>query len=281
MGSMDLSLVIPTLNEAESLGSLVAALTSELDARLGEAYEIIVVDDGSTDGTEQIATALASVYPTVRLLQRPGRGLATAVVYGWQQAEGRVLAVMDGDLQHPPPVLMQLFDALEQGATLAVASRYQSSSTADWRGSRRSLSHLAQQLGAMLLPSVFAQLSDPLSGYFALRRELVQGRSLNPVGYKILIEVVARSGIRRSNIAEVGYHFGQRRAGQSKATVRQALSYLCHLVRLRLALWQRKAIAPRRFSSSTVVTCRPQKQVSQKLVPRKTPLQEPAARNLP
>src|SRR5450631_4316981 len=101
-----LSLVVPTYNEAASIAQLLRELATLLDGLLGGAYEIIVVDDDSPDGTWQVALAVAQELPALRVMRRlHERGLSTAVIRGWQAARGDVLAVIDGDLQHPPQVL--------------------------------------------------------------------------------------------------------------------------------------------------------------------------------
>ena len=243
--SLRFSLVIPTFNEIASLAELVAQLDRLLEAALPKQYEIIVVDDNSPDGTAGLAAQLAEQYPAVKLLHRPReRGLATAVVRGWQQAQGEFLAVMDGDLQHPPGVVLGLLDALEQGANLAVASRYVSEGRmGQWKGWRRSLSRSAQLLGKLILPRLFTQLSDPLSGCFALRREMIAGRSLHPLGYKILLEVLARSScthLTADSVTEVGYCFQPRQSGRSKVTAEHYWQYIAHLMRLRWALWNQR-----------------------------------------
>jgi dolichol-phosphate mannosyltransferase len=90
-------------------------------------------------------------------------------------------------------------------------------------------------LGLLILPEVIGRLSDPMSGYFMVRRKAVVGKSLSPVGYKILIEVTGRGRIRW--IGEVGYVFREREAGTSKVTWKQYIEYIHHLLRLRFALW--------------------------------------------
>jgi dolichol-phosphate mannosyltransferase len=233
--SIRLSLVIPTYNEGRNVGDLVAALTALLDPVLGEAYELIVVDDDSPDRTWAIAAGLRARFPRLRVMRRRGeRGLSTAVLRGWQAARGEVLAVIDADLQHPPEVTLLLWREIEQGADLAVASRHVAGGgVSDWALHRRVLSRGAQLLGLLLLPGVLGRVSDPMSGYFMVRRAAVAGREMSPLGYKILVEVIGRGQIRW--IGEVGYVFRERTDGESKVTSRLYVDYLRHLVRLRLA----------------------------------------------
>ena len=118
------SLIIPTYNEGKNIRSIVHQLTSLLDPVLPEQYELIVVDDNSPDRTWELALNLMAEYPQLRVMRRQQeRGLSTAVIRGWQAASGDVLGVIDGDLQHPPEVLLNLLGTIEQGADLAVASR--------------------------------------------------------------------------------------------------------------------------------------------------------------
>jgi dolichol-phosphate mannosyltransferase len=145
------------------------------------------------------------------------------------------LGVIDADLQHPPEVLAKLWSEINRGADLAVASRHvEEGGVSDWSVVRRFLSRGAQTLGLILLPGVVGRVSDPMSGYFLVRRSCLVGRTLSPLGYKILIEVLARG--RVPWIGEVGYVFQERLEGESKVTGKQYIDYLRHLLRLRLSL---------------------------------------------
>lgn len=229
------SLVIPTFNEGKNIRMIVDILSGILDSVLPGDYELIVVDDNSPDGTWQIAHNLIPEYRQLRVMRRTAeRGLSTAVIRGWQAANGQVLGVIDGDLQHPPKVLLQLLNAIEQGADLAVASRHvEGGGVSSWSAIRRFLSRGAQMLGLVILPQVVGRVSDPMSGYFMVRRSAIAGNTLSPVGYKILIEVLGRGNI--DQIAEVGYVFQERREGESKVTWKQYVEYLQHLAKLRIS----------------------------------------------
>jgi dolichol-phosphate mannosyltransferase len=229
-----LSLVVPTYNEARNIGPLLERLLGLLDAELPRAYELIVVDDDSPDRTWEVAAAIAARRPEVRVVRRAGeRGLSTAVIRGWQAARGHILGVIDGDLQHPPETLLKLWAEIERGADLAVASRNASGGgVSDWSPARRVLSRGAQLLALVVLPGVVGRLSDPMSGFFLVRRAALAGVPMSPIGYKILLEVVARG--RVPWIGEVGYVFREREIGESKVTARLYLQYLRHLLRLRL-----------------------------------------------
>ncbi len=233
--SLEFSLIIPTYNEAANICRIISTLTQLLDKSIPGAYELIVVDDNSPDGTWEIAQSLMPEYPQLRVMRRQlERGLSSAVIRGWQVAKGYVLGVIDGDLQHPPEVLLQMLHALNEGADLTVASRHiDGGGVSSWSIVRRFLSRGAQVLGLVILPGVLGRVSDPMSGYFLVRQSAIAGVTLNPVGYKILLEVIGRGKIRQ--IAEVGYVFQERQGGESKVTSKQYIDYLHHLLRLRLS----------------------------------------------
>lgn len=231
------SLVLPTYNEGENISEIVGILSELLDRVIPADYELIVVDDDSPDRTWELAAELMSAYPQLRVIRREQeRGLSTAVIRGWQAARGDILGVIDADLQHPPEILIQLWVEMSKGAELAVASRnIVGGGVSEWSLARRFLSRGAQMLGLAILPEVIGRLSDPMSGYFMVRRSAIANQILSPVGYKILIEVAARGQIRW--IAEVGYVFRERVAGASKVTWKQYLEYIQHLIKLRFSLW--------------------------------------------
>jgi dolichol-phosphate mannosyltransferase len=230
-----LSVVVPTYNEAKNIREMVERLTAVLSARFGDRYEIIVVDDASPDRTWEVALALTDTHPHLRIVRRlDERGLSTAVVRGWQLAHGDLLGVIDADLQHPPEVLARLCDQVEDGADLAVASRHvPGGGVGDWSVWRRIVSRVAQLIGLLVLPAVLGRVSDPMSGYFVVRRRALADVVLHPLGYKILIEVLGRGRVRR--VDETPYVFRERADGESKATLRIYVEYLRHLLRLRVA----------------------------------------------
>lgn len=251
-----LSLVIPTFNEAKNIPFLVKLLSDLLDQTLQGRYELIIVDDNSPDRTWEVARDLQADYPHLKVMRREQeRGLATAIIRGWQASQGQILGVIDGDLQHPPEILWQLLRSMDSETDLAVASRHiAGGGVSDWGVIRRFLSRGAQLLGLILLPKVVGRVSDPMSGYFLVRRSAIVDRVLNPVGYKILLEVLGRGEIR--GIQEVGYIFQERQCGDSKVTSRQYLEYLQHLWRLRFGGKLTSAVIPlpvRRFLKFAVV----------------------------
>src|SRR6266699_3974580 len=233
-----LSVVIPTRNEERNVEPL-------LD-RLGEVFaegrtEIIFVDD-SDDRTLEVITVGARDCPVqVRLVRRPPSarkgGLSGAVVAGARHARGDWVLVMDADLQHPPETAAALARAaVRYDCDLVIGTRYagDGASADGLDGSRRALtSSWATALVKSAFPRRLAMSSDPLSGLFAFRKAAVNLDRLRPMGFKILLEIMVRNPVSR--LAEVAYSFGPRYAGESKASFRQGMTFLRHVVRLRSA----------------------------------------------
>ena len=211
------SVIVPTYNEAASLPLLVERLAPAMRDR---EWELIVVDDGSPDGTAAVAEKLGATQP-VRVLRRAGKaGLASAVIAGMKEARGDVLVVMDADLSHPPEVVPALVKAIETGADLAVGSRYVAGgATLDWPLRRRAVSRVACLMGNLLVP-----VRDATSGFFGVRRTAIDGVRLNAIGFKIGLEVIARA--KATKIVEVPYTFRDRELGASKFGRREVLQYL-------------------------------------------------------
>jgi dolichol-phosphate mannosyltransferase len=233
---LDLSLVLPTYNESAHIEAIAEQLIAVLERVPALRYEIIIVDDDSPDRTWERALQLSNKFPQVRAIRRQGqRDLSTAVLCGWQIARGEILAVMDADLQHPPETILELWHAMRRGADLAIASRnIEGGGVSDWTLSRRVVSRSAQLLGLVVLPEVAGKVSDPLSGYFMVRRSSLEGRELKPLGYKILMEVLARGDVGK--ISEVPYVFRETPERPSKHSVAVCTQYLKHLKRLRIHL---------------------------------------------
>ncbi len=218
-----ISIVVPTYNEAGSLPDLAERLAASL---VGRRWELVIVDDGSPDGTADLAAALAPRIP-VRVVRRARKsGLASAVLAGLAEARGDVLVVMDADLSHPPEVVPALVDAVQHGADLAVGSRYvPGGGIKDWPLRRRVVSRVAGILGNVLVP-----VRDATSGFFAMRRVVVDGVHLNPIGFKIGFEVMARG--RHARVQEVPYVFTDRKFGSSKFGRREIVQYLVQLAQV-------------------------------------------------
>ena len=224
-----ISLVIPTRNECENIVPLLDAVRAELK---GCDFEVWIVDDDSPDRTWEVASTYARSHPEVFVIRRIGeRGLSSAVVAGFMKSSGDILAVMDADLSHDPSLLPRLIDAVDSGADMAVGSRRVAGGGADkWKWHRRRTSDVATALAKWWLG---AALSDPMSGYFVLRRSVFESVRdvLRNEGYKILLEIVCRA--RPKQIVELPYVFQDRRQGVSKLTPKVAAEFLKSLWDLR------------------------------------------------
>ena len=220
-------LVIPTLNEAGNVPVLLDRIHKAL-GRASVEYEVIVVDDDSQDGTAQAVQAYAERNPRTRLLARKGqRGLAGAVIHGWEHTDANLLGVIDADLQHPPEVLPSLLRPTLDGADIAIASRYANGNGAgEWNKLRLLISRCGTWATTPLQRKDL-RIKDPLSGFFIVRRACIAGLDLQPEGFKILLEILVKGKIRKA--VEVPFHFGNRYSGKSKADVRVALQYF-HLL---------------------------------------------------
>ena len=229
---MLLSLVIPTYNERQNIVPLIQRTTTVLNKVLDQ-FEIIVVDDDSPDGTWQAAEEVAKDNPHVRVIRRRSeRDLTTAVIAGWKTAKGEFLGVIDGDLQHPPEVLPVLLKSiLESGAEIAIASRnIQGGGVSQWRPQRKVIAWVARSVARLVFPRLLRSVRDPMSGYFVMKRSVIESAVLKPLGYKILLEVLARGEYQ--TIQEIPYVFEERRMGKSKLGPKQCLDLLIHLWRL-------------------------------------------------
>jgi dolichol-phosphate mannosyltransferase len=230
------SIVIPTYNEAAGIGKLVEALDETFRAHALDG-EIIVVDDNSPDGTGAIVEKLSARFP-VRCLHRAGKlGLSSAVIEGWRVARPQSVALgaMDADFSHDVSALPAMVAALESGAYgLAVGSRYVAGGgIANWPVRRVITSRVACWLARPLTP-----VKDVTSGYFLVRREALDGVVLDPIGFKIGLEVIAKAHYRKA--IEIPYVFTDRVVGESKLNQREIFNYLRQLRRLYAA-----AIFPR------------------------------------
>ena len=225
-----LSVIVPTRNERENVVALLARTLEALDA-LDEEAELVVVDGASEDGTPEAvreASVAQDATDRVRVIDMPAdRGLSAAVLEGVRQARGDVLAVMDADLSHPPESLGALLAPLrDEGVAMVVGSRrVAGGGVRDWPWRRRLASRLAALLARPLVP-----VRDTTSGFFAIRRELLEGVTLRPIGYKIALEILVRA--RPRPVREVGFLFQDRTRGQSKLGLRVAFAYLRQLAGL-------------------------------------------------
>ena len=220
------SVVVPTYKEVASLPALVARLAA-VRAAHNLDLELIVSDDNSRDGSEELIRDAG--LPWARMLVRTtDRGLSPAVLDGLRLARHDWLFVMDADLSHPPEKLPEMLAELEKGADFVLGSRYVrgGSTDAEWGFFRWLNSKVAT-----ILARPFSPARDPMSGFFGLRRQtFLRGQDLNPIGYKIALELLVKCRCQR--IVEVPIHFADRTMGESKLNFKEQLKYLMHLRRL-------------------------------------------------
>jgi len=224
----ELAIVVPTFQERENVPQLIERLRRLLS---GLEWEIIVVDDDSPDGTAAVVREIGQTDQRVRCLRRIGRrGLAGACLEGMLATQARYVAVMDGDLQHDETLLVSMLDRLRQDdADLVVASRFlDAGAAADLNHWRAQLSHLANWIARTALA---INLSDPMSGFFMMRRQVFEelAPSLSSDGFKILFDIVATAR-GRLRIAELPFVFRERAHGESKLDARIAVDYVALVV---------------------------------------------------
>jgi dolichol-phosphate mannosyltransferase len=243
VGPVELAVVLPTFNERDNVEPLIARLEEVL---AGTEWEAIFVDDDSRDGTAEHVRAIARRKPYIRCVQRLGRrGLSTACIEGVLASSAPFLAVMDADLQHDETLLPRMLEMLKSSALdIVIGSRYAAGGgVGAWDPSRARISDLATRLSRLV---VKAELSDPMSGFFMIRRPVFEAalRDLSGQGFKILIDLFASSP-RPLAFAELPYQFRLRRHGESKLDTLVAWEYLQllldkligHLVPVRFALF--------------------------------------------
>ncbi len=227
-GAPLVTVVVPTFREAANLPVLIPRLAAALDAA-GRTYEVIVVDDNSRDGTAELMAEMALKHPVRLLVREHERGLSSAVVRGLSEGRGELLVVMDADLSHPPEKVPDLVEALLTGqGDFIIGSRYVAGGGTDhhWGFFRWLNSRVATWLAAPL-----TRARDPMAGFFALRRRTFAGaRKLDPIGYKIGLELIVKCPCR--HIHEVPIQFNNRLHGKSKLSIREHANYLRHLARL-------------------------------------------------
>ena len=220
----ELSVIVPTRNERDNVIPLYDRLCATLGPR---NWEMMIVDDDSSDGTPDVARWLAQHDRRVRLLSRVGRrGLASAVVEGAQASTAPYVAVLDGDLQHDERLLPRMLAVLEdEPVDIVVGSRYVGhGGVGDWDASRARISALATRLGRNVLG---VPVNDPMSGFFMIRREAFQAalRNLSSIGFKILVDLFASSP-RPLRVRELPFEFRSRHSGESKFDAMIGIEYL-------------------------------------------------------
>lgn len=231
-----MTVIVPTYKERENLPELLRRI-GEVRQKHGLELDVLVLDDHSRDGTEEYFQSQAPPWATL-ITRRQNRGLSAAVLDGIRAATGETLVVMDADLSHPPETVPELLEALDKGAELAIGSRFVpgGGTTADWHLFRRINSR-----AATLLARPFTTVLDPMAGFFGLRRQTFERAApLDPVGYKIGLELLVKCNVRR--VTEVPILFTERRLGKSKLTPAEQWRYVEHLRRLAVYRFGRRAV---------------------------------------
>lgn len=222
---MNLSVIIPTYNEKENLSILLNSLFSILKKNKISG-EVIVVDDNSPDNTGDIAEILKKKHKNLRVIHRAGKlGLSSAAIDGFKAARGKILCLMDADLSHPTEKIPVMFKiAIENKADLVIGSRYvHGGKIIGWGLYRKILSK-----GAVLLSRLVTNVRDPMSGFFMVKKSLLDMPGFNSRGFKILLEIIVKSRLQR--IVEVPITFINRKEGKSKAGFGEILFYIRNLL---------------------------------------------------
>ena len=220
------SVIVPTYQEIENLPLLTERL-EKIRQKHHLSLELLIIDDNSQDGTEELISSMDQDWITL-VVRKKTRGLSQSVLEGLRLARGDVLVVMDADLSHPPEKIPEMLIALENGTDFVMGSRYITGglTTASW-GFFRWLNSRVATLLARPLTSV----KDPMSGFFALpRKTFASACDLNPIGYKIGLELIVKCNLHR--IEEIPIHFEDRQFGESKLTLSEQKKYIQHLCRL-------------------------------------------------
>lgn len=234
-----LTIIVPTYNEAANVIPLVSRLHSALGELAGRT-RVLFIDDSPDDCTEQRVAVAANMFDGClqvichhRRPEERSDGLSGAVTTGISMATTNYVIVMDGDLQHPPELLPRMFKAAI-GADVVVASRYIAGGSAEGLdgGIRHLISRSSTLLAKIVFPWALRRVSDPMTGYFLLRRDRVALGRLRPRGFKILLELLALHP--KLQVVEVPLRFGVREQGESKGSLRQGIAFLCQLLLLRV-----------------------------------------------
>lgn len=238
-----LSVVVPTFNERDNIHPLFERVDQALK---GINYELVFVDD-SRDDTPEVIEELAKEHSNITLHHREnGKGLATAVLLGFEIAQGEFLAVMDADLQHPPEILRSMYAVCKKGADFCIPSRFiPGGSDGGLNFYRKFVSGTARYIGKFMLRSL-RKITDPTSGLFMFKREAIKNADLQPIGWKIMVEVLAMAEYK--TVCEIPYTFCERTEGESKLDSQVTMEYLKQLLGLKKRENKRRDIKVIRLS---------------------------------
>jgi dolichol-phosphate mannosyltransferase len=234
-------IVLATLNERENL----AILLSEIASVLPELPEIVVVDDGSMDGTREFIRAVANRHPEIRVvLNDCPQTIARAHEQGLRASTASFLIFMDADLQHPPSAIPSMVARLSSGFDVVIGSRYMPGGHTGSRTPIRGLISRSAGFMARLLLGNLRGVSDPNSGFFGVRRGAVVLDHDSPRGYYTLMFLLAR--MNHPRIAEVPYSFRERGSGESKVLNGLAFPFVYAIQLLTARRLEARALVARR-----------------------------------
>ena len=221
------ALIIPTFNEAGNIKKLVELISAKLNEAVGNSYQIVIVDDNSPDGTGKIADRLSKKYNLIAIHRKGKQGLSSAVLAGLEGSSSEIVGVMDADFSHPPEKILEILELIKSGqAGFVLGSRYvKGGKIENWPFFRRLVS-----FSATLLAKPIVSVSDPMSGFFFFKRSILNGVELNPTGFKIGMEILAKA--KPSRVLEVPIVFHNRLHGKSKMSKNVILDYIYHCIKL-------------------------------------------------
>ncbi len=230
---MKISITIPTFNESKNIEELIKRIDTTMRKNKLE-YECIVVDDNSPDKTYKKAIELSKEYP-IKTIVREEKGLASAILRGFNESTGDIIGVMDSDLQHPPEIIPELVKPIiENKVELTIGSRLVKGGVVeDWPLHRKLISKIAR---VIVIP--LTEVKDSMSGLFFLRKEVIEGVELETMGYKLGLEIFVKGNYER--MLEVPFTFKDRSVGSSKLNAKIHLEYLKQIFKLYLRKWIKK-----------------------------------------
>jgi len=228
-----ISIIIPTYNESQNIISILKSIGSNLPKNLHT--EAIVVDDNSPDGTGKLVEDYLKNFKkmadyTIEIIHRKAKdGLGSAILKGIQQAKGDTIVVMDCDFSHPPQIIPKLIESIKKYQyDIVVASRYiQGGKIQGWSLKRKFMSKFATLIAKKGLG---IDAKDPMSGFFAFKRNIIKGLNIDAIGYKILLEILVKT--KDVNIKEIPYTFQDRKFGTSKLNIKTIFDYSRSVLKL-------------------------------------------------
>jgi dolichol-phosphate mannosyltransferase len=227
MNEINVSIIVPTYKEAKN----ITPLSEQIDPAMKDAnltYEIIVVDDDSKDGIIEVVEKIKDRYNMELKVRKGEKGLSSAVIAGFSLIKGEIVVVMDADLSHPPSKIPELVTPILDGnCDFMIGSRFVNGGSAPHFNWYRKLNAWVSKM----IAKPFTRVSDPMAGFFAFHRRLLKpGLALNPLGFKIGLEMIVKASPKR--ISEVPIQFRERQFGESKLSLKEQINYLIHIKRL-------------------------------------------------